>query len=345
MVVPSDEFVGINEIAELAGVSRQAVSNWRARADNFPKPIVELKAGPVFRRSQIRSWLRTRKVPMAHVISTINLKGGVGKTTTTVALAETLSATMGKRVLVVDLDPQTNATTMLIGEDRWSELNAQEFTLARLFKDALEPNPDNKQFDLDATLQKRVSDVRDANIDLIPSSLDLIDVQDQLATIPSGRFFSINPIELLWRAVKNKLDDYDVVLVDCPPNLGIITLNGLRISHGYIIPTIPDHLSTYGIPQIVQRVGAFADEIAEIIEPLGIVVTKYQVQSTVHTTTLHRLRNSGDAKVFKTIIKQSNAISSAAEYTGKRTLKQKYGYGSFVDEFHALAGEVLSSLE
>ena len=75
-----------------------------------------------------------------------------------------------------------------------------------------------------------MSDVRDTDIDLLPSSLDLIDVQDQLATIPSGRFYSINPIELLWRTVKTKLDDYDIVLVDCPPNLGIITLNGLRIS-------------------------------------------------------------------------------------------------------------------
>ncbi len=282
---------------------------------------------------------------MANVISTINLKGGVGKTTTTVALAETLSAEMRKRVLVIDLDPQTNATTMLIGEDRWSKLNAQECTLARLFKDALNPDPESKKFDLDSTLQKRVSDVRDTNIDLLPSSLDLIDVQDQLATIPSGRFYSVNPIELLWRAVKATLDDYDIVLVDCPPNLGIITLNGLRISHGYIIPTIPDHLSTYGIPQIVQRVGAFSEEIAETIDPLGIVITKYQVQSTVHNNTLRRLRGSGDAPVFKTIIKQANAIASAAELTGKRTLRQKYGSSGFVNDYYALAGEVLSSLE
>ena len=345
MLVQSDEFVGINEIADLAAVSRQAVSNWRARAADFPKPVAELKAGPVFRRSQIRSWLRTRRVPVNHVISTINLKGGVGKTTTTVALAETLSVEKGKRVLVIDLDPQTNATTMLIGEDRWYDLNKKKRTLASLFDDALDPDPDNRNFDLDATLQKRVSDVKDSNIDLLPSSLDLIDVQDRLATIPSGRFYSINPIELLWRAVKTKLDDYDIVLVDCPPNLGIITLNGLRISHGYIIPTIPDHLSTYGIPQIVQRVGAFSEEIAENIDPLGIVVTKYQMQSTVHKTTLRRLQRSGDAPVFKTVIKQSNSIASAAEHTTKRTLKQKYGYNGLADDYLALAGEVLSTLE
>ena len=345
MVVAGDELVGINEIADLAGVSRQAVSNWRARAADFPKPIAELKAGPVFRKSQIRSWLRTRRVPMTHVISTINLKGGVGKTTTTVALAETISVEKGKRVLVIDLDPQTNATTMLIGEDRWSDLNKNERTLARLFKDALDPDPNNKKFDLSATLQRKVSDVRDSDIDLLPSSLDLIDVQDQLATIPSGRFYSVNPIELLWRAVKTKLDAYDIVLVDCPPNLGIITLNGLRISHGYIIPTIPDNLSTYGIPQIVKRVGAFSEEIAETIEPLGIVVTKYQAQSTVHKNTLRRLQTNGDAPVFETIVRQANSISAAAEYTMKRTLRQKYGPGGFADDYIALSDEVLGTLE
>ena len=186
---------------------------------------------------------------MAHVFSTINLKGGVGKTTTTVALADFFSGTMHKRVLVIDLDPQTNATVMLIGEDRWLALNRAEHTIARLFKDALEPEA--KRFDFDATLQRRVSNVHEAGtVDLLPSSLDLIDVQDRLVSVPSGRFYAVNPTELLWRVVKSRLDDYDVVIVDCPPNLGIITLNGLRISDGYIVPTIPDHLSTYGIPQI-----------------------------------------------------------------------------------------------
>ena len=88
---------------------------------------------------------------MARVISLINLKGGVAKTTTTVALAETLAAKFGKRILVVDLDPQTNATVMLLGEKRWKQINEKGWTLATLFKDALEPHA--KKFDLDNTLQ------------------------------------------------------------------------------------------------------------------------------------------------------------------------------------------------
>ena len=117
------ELVGINEIAAMAGFSRQAVANWRARFRDFPAPVVELAAGPVFRTTQVRSWLRRRKIPMARVVSLINLKGGVAKTTTTVALAETLASQFGKRILVIDLDPQTNATTILIGEKRWKEIN------------------------------------------------------------------------------------------------------------------------------------------------------------------------------------------------------------------------------
>jgi chromosome partitioning protein len=347
-VAIDDELVGINEIAEIARVSRQVVANWRSRSTDFPQPIAALASGPVFRRSQVKAWLRRRKVPMAHVISTINLKGGVGKTTTTVALAETLSGGFHKRVLVIDLDPQTNATTMLIGEEKWRKLNDSGRTLARLFKDALEPN--NKQFDFDAALQKGVSDVSAAHtIDLLPSSLDLIDVQDQLASTPSGKFYSVNPIELLWRAVKSKLDDYDVVIVDCPPNLGIITLNGLRISQGYIIPTIPDILSTYGIPQIVTRVREFSQEIAEPIEPLGIAITKYRAQSTTHINGLRRLKGEEDAgkgpHVFDTVIPETDAVAAAAEHLEhQRTLKGKYPRG-LADSYRSLAGEVLAKLE
>lgn len=248
-------------------------------------------------------------------------------------------------MLVIDLDPQTNATTMLIGEERWGKLNKEGHTLATLFKDAL--NPDNMQFDLIKTLQKRVSNVQTVrSVDLLPSSLDLIDVQDRLATVPSGKFYAVNPIELLSRAVKSIIDNYDIVLIDCPPNLGIITLNGLRMSHGYIIPTIPDILSTYGIPQIVKRVKEFSQQIAEPIDPYGIVVSKYREQSTVHQNVVKQLRDAGDAPLFNTIIKENNQIASAADYSShKSTLKQKYGYQGQVDVYKALAKEILEVLE
>jgi chromosome partitioning protein len=344
MAEPETDLVGINEIAEMARVSAQAVANWRARLGTFPPPVAQLKAGPVFSRSQIQAWLRGRNPAMAQVISTINLKGGVGKTHTTVGVAESLSAYRGKKVLVIDLDPQTNATTMLIGEQKWQKLNQQGHTLAQLFKDALDP--DHAKFDLKKTLQKTVSDVREAaSIDLLPSSLDLIDVQDRLATIPSGKFYEANPIELLRRAVKSIIDDYDLVLIDCPPNLGIITLNGLRISSGYIIPTIPDILSTYGIPQIVKRIGEFSSKIGEPIKPLGIVISKYRAQSTVHQNVVKQLHLEKDAPCFQTIIPEANSFSGVAEMTsGQRTIKQKYGYKGEPETYLALADEIWTKL-
>ncbi|MDE0276375.1 MAG: ParA family protein [Defluviicoccus sp.] len=282
---------------------------------------------------------------MARVISLINLKGGVAKTTTTVALAETLAAHFGKRILVVDLDPQTNATVMLIGETRWKAINKKGRTLATLFKDALEPQ--NGSFDIDKSLRSKVSDVQGAEkVDLLPSSLDLIDVQDRLASAPTGQFYAVTPIDLLRLAVKSKLDDYDLVLVDCPPNLGIITLNGLRISEGYIIPTVPDVLSTYGIPQIIKRVSSFSREIAEDVEPLGIVITKYQENSTTHKNVSKNLRNDGDPPVFQTVIRQANQIAAAAEFhSSRRTLKQKYGYGDLAERYIDLAKELLDKLD
>ncbi len=282
---------------------------------------------------------------MATVLSTINLKGGVAKSTTTVAIADMLSGEFGKRVLVIDLDPQTNATVMLIGEDRWAEINKKENTLARLFKDALEDD-DKRHFDLESALQRRVSNVRDVpRVDLLPSSLDLIDVQDRLGSMPSGRFYSDRPTDILRRAVKPVLDEYDYVLIDCPPNLGIITLNGLRISTGYLIPTIPDVLSTYGIPQITTRVGAFSDAISEDIDPIGIVISKYRAQSKVHRNTVRRLKKECDIPVFESMIPENNQIAESAEFKELGTLRQKYGYAGQFDIFKALTREVIDVVE
>lgn len=341
-----DELVGLAEIAEMARVSRSAVANWRARNPDFPTPVAKLRAGPVFRRHQVRKWLRKRRVPMANVIATINLKGGVGKTTTTVAVGEILAAEFRKRVLIIDLDPQTNATVMLIGEERWLELNNHEHTLARLFKDALEEDESERKFDLDETVQRGVSNVRAVRtLDLLPSSLDLIDVQDRLGSMSSGRFHSDVPTDILRRATRRIIDDYDYVLIDCPPNLGIITLNGLRIASGYIMPTISDVLSTYGIPQIMIRVATFAKAIGESIDPLGVAICKYDVRSRVHRNTLRRLKAGDDAEVFKTTIPQRTEIAASAEFIDTSTLRQKYGYQGEFDSYRSLTEEIMEAAE
>lgn len=269
------------------------------------------------------------------------MKGGVGKTTTTIGLAEVPSAEFGKKVLVIDLDPQTNATTVLIDEDRWRELNDAGHTLASLFTDALRSDDEPARFDLETTLRRKVSAVAEVDsVDLLPSSLDLTDVQDRLASMPTGRFYSNNPTDLLRRAVRPVIDSYDYVLIDCPPNLGNITLNGLRLSEGCIIPTIPDVLSTYGIPQIQSRVKAFADNLGESIRELGIVVTKYRAASTGHRTTIDRLEDDEELPVvFETRIPEGNAIAGSAEFAPYSRLRQKYQYQGGYEVFRELAKE------
>jgi chromosome partitioning protein len=282
---------------------------------------------------------------MTHVISTINLKGGVGKTTTTVALAEILSGDFGKRVLVIDLDPQTNATTMLLGEPAWVAANEQGFTLATLFEDSLRPVGEALKFDLDMTLQRGVSPVKSVKkLDLLPSSLELIDIQDRLAAVPQGRYFTDRPVDLLYKATRKLVPEYDYVLIDCPPNMGLITLNGLRMSHGYVIPTKPDVLSTYGIPQIMTRVKGFAEGLAdEDIVPLGTIINMYRSGTTVHENTLRSMRRDAKAgkvpSLFKSLIPQGDAVAGAAEFAAASTLRQRWGYQGHFDQLKALATE------
>jgi chromosome partitioning protein len=243
---------------------------------------------------------------------------------------------------------------MLIGEDRWIDLNKHEHTRARLFKDAVEPG--TRKFGLDATLQCGVSNVSGATtLDLLPASLDLIDVQDILVVAEAHAFTWFNhpldfffgpwqswlslstrlrcsrasqelPIALLEAGIGGHLAAYDVVIIDCPPNLGCIPMNGLFLSDAYLIPTVPDHLSTYGIPQILARVHRFSERIGRTIAPLGIVITKFQANSSVHNAVRARLEKLSDPQVFEEVIRQSNQIAAAAEFVKeKRTLRQKYG--------------------
>ena len=281
---------------------------------------------------------------MPTTVAFINLKGGVAKTTTAVATAQILSGVHRRKVLLIDLDPQTNATVLLVGEARWKKLNEAGATVAQLFRDAID-DPMNPRFDPQVAIQHRVGAVDEVrSVSLLPSSLDLIPIQDELATMPMGQFRARTPIDILYRAIRSELDKYDFILIDCPPSLGLITLNGLRFADGYVIPTIPDVLSTYGIPQIMNRVAEFGKEIAAPIEPLGILATKYQTQQVAHRNQLRILRQSSDVPVFETVISQGTELSSAAEFLPKGTLRQKWGYRDGFPSYSRFVQELLQKL-
>ncbi|NLG84707.1 MAG: AAA family ATPase [Firmicutes bacterium] len=291
---------------------------------------------------------------MAVFVSTINLKGGVGKTQMTVALAEFLALEHHKKVLVIDLDAQTNATVSLIAEEAWLEKDRRKETLAQLFLDKLE---NTSCFDIRRAIVKKVSNVGGGieNLDLLPSSPRLLEIQDSLAFVPVGRFFVANPVTILKNAVYDLLDEYDFVLIDCPPYLGITTLNGIYISNYYLIPCIPDILSTYGIPLILDRIKKFIEATRWNIRPLGIVISMYRAQSRLHSTMIQDLQNRSQLpesdprwtpRIFNTKIPLAAKSAEAAEFSvSVNTLKQKYGYGNLYEQYKNLTEEFLSYVE
>lgn len=321
------DLVGISEIAALAGVSRQAVSNWRSRSKNFPAPIAELSSGPVWHKEEIEEWLRSKEGKMTKIISFINLKGGVGKTTMTVAIAEFLALEHQQRVLVVDLDPQTNATIALISETEWERRDQEGLTLLQMFKDKLDKT---NKFDIKKAIIDGASILKIPRLSLLPSSLGLIDIQENYIFDLKIRNSSVNEHNILRSVLKPVINDYDYVLIDCPPNLGFITKNGINLSTGYVIPTIPDILSTYGIPQILASIENFADENGFDIQPKGIIISKKR-GIDLHDSKLRQLKTeaAGGTKppIFETIIPEAADIAASPDSTSPvNTLGQKYGY-------------------
>lgn len=173
-------------------------------------------------------------------------------------------------------------------------------------------------------------------LDLLPSSIRLIDLQDYIPMIAMSGNFTANPLEIVRSALAPIIERYDYVIIDCPPSLGTVTKNGLRISTGYVIPTIPDIVSTWGIYQIVDNVSRFAHDIGRAIPALGIVATKVQ-KNNLHRRVLSdlaagRLGRFGEAatlpqpKLFTNSIPQTVAVARGAEVEADfRTFKGKYG--------------------
>jgi len=276
---------------------------------------------------------------MGKVISFINLKGGVGKTTTTVALAEFLTYEFNKKVLVVDLDPQTNATILLINQDAWMEANKNNRTIHQMFFDEFNKT---KAFNIQDAIIKGTSNIDGGNVNLhlLPSSLDLIDLCDRLSELDSNHETNSKSIPILSKHLtKELIDTYDYVLIDCPPNLGLITLNGIYISNQYVIPVIPDILSTYGVPQMLNKIKLSKRKMKRLntsykLFELGLIVNKMVKNSGMHKRTLDDLKDrqrspkSNDSyvpKLFNSVIYQRDSSCSIADFTANtNTLKQKY---------------------
>ena len=190
---------------------------------------------------------------MARIISFINYKGGVGKTTIAVETAATLASKYGFKVLIVDLDPQTNASFYLVSEKTWEEWAESHGSLKDIFQSAINDEP----FDVSGVIMTGLYDC----LDLLPSHLDLLPVDLELAAKWGAQ--SSEAKMIIKDRLGSVIDDrgYDFVIIDCPPNLNLVTQNALMLSDSYVVVCLPEYFSVRGIGLIETQIGKMMDQI------------------------------------------------------------------------------------
>ncbi|MEP9412037.1 MAG: AAA family ATPase [Candidatus Brocadia sp.] len=302
---------------------------------------------------------------MGKIISFINYKGGVGKTTTTYHIGCALALYHNKKVLLIDVDPQTNLTFLCTLPERWEVFKKDNGTISKLFELYLKDSFDTYQIEniiwkspIELFIKGKVTKDVVKNLDLIPSDIDLLGVDIELASktwrkIESGFYqeqlqilrrtikgikelfsidtsndirdalFYLEQRHILKNAIHRIKDNYDYILIDCPPNLYLVTQNALAASDVYIITTIPDHMSTIGINILVRKIRELHDKMnhkcrltnTEIhdITLKGIVFTMVRTvgQSIVstHKDKMNELRKGHGNVCF------TNSISWGTGYT------------------------------
>jgi ATPase len=286
------------------------------------------------------------------VVSIINYKGGVGKTTITANLASEM-ACRGKRVLVIDLDPQTNLTFSYMKVEEWSNTYEKEKTIKYWFDsiiDGTKPVPSFKDLI-----------VRKNGVDLICSHLGLIDVDIELAAgLSAGteRQHRNNFIKT-YSYIKNELNtlkgQYDIVLFDCPPNFSIVTKNALIASDYYIVPAKMDYLSTLGINQLKNHVTSLVNQYNDYVTDeskmakpifLGVIATMIAVRNdepiSAQKVYIQQLKRNG-ITIFDSKIRENKTIYADAPEYGIPVVCQIVSsgstYGQVVSELKDLTTE------
>jgi len=245
-------------------------------------------------------------MPKATVISLVNMKGGVGKTTVAVNLAAHLARDFGKKVLLVDLDPQTNTSLSLMSEEAWRQWSDEHGTMADVFELNSKSKRGLERVALkDCVVRGVVSDL--PGLDLLPSHLRLTFLDLDLASRPGRE-------RIFGRKLEKVKADYDVILCDCPPNLQTATQNALYASDYYLVPMQPDFLSSIGLGLLLDRLAYLKTELQFKIRCLGVVFSRVRRHVTFHQETMARLPKEKDFKrlhFFKTAIPENITVSEA----------------------------------
>lgn len=237
---------------------------------------------------------------MTKVLSTLNLKGGVGKTTISVNYAA-YCGRKGRKVLLCDLDPQTNATFAVIGVDGW-EAHKGNGTVADLLGTRSHKSADGNNRTFDDVV------IRDAwqNVDLIPSHLDLFTIDLDMA-IRTAREYQLK------RALKDALGNYDIVICDCPPNLTLPTQNALAISTHFVVPVSLDYLSVLGIGLLLGRIEDLAADLQVELENAGVIISRVGRPARHRAQTETVVRAQFPDITLQSMIRDRVAVSQTTE--------------------------------
>jgi chromosome partitioning protein len=250
--------------------------------------------------------------PIPRILAVANQKGGVGKTTTAVNLGAAL-AELGYRVLVVDLDPQGNATTGLGIDARSFELSMYDVLMRDVpLEDAVEPTSMKNLFVAPATI-----DLAGAEIELVPSfSREL----------------------KLRRALEAVSGDFDFILIDCPPSLGLITVNGLAAADEVLVPIQCEYYALEGLGQLLRNVHLVQANLNDKLEVSTIVLTMYDARTKLAEQVADEVRTHFGNKVCRNVIPRTVRISEAPSFGQPITVFDPTSRGAIA--YRGLAKEV-----
>ncbi len=253
------------------------------------------------------------------VIAVANQKGGVGKTTTAVNLAACLAA-VGRRVLLFDLDPQANATSGL-GLEKTEGASAYRVLLG------------------EGRLLDKIKGTAFERLEVVPSEVDLCGADVELAR-------SDNYLLRVRVALKPVLESkrFDVIFIDCPPSLGILTLNAFAASDGLLIPLQCEYYALEGISMMNRVLAQLRDAgVNPRLDILGVVMTMFDGRTKLSNEVVGEVRNLLGARVFETVIPRSTKLAEAPSFGKPIIHYDKYSAGAAAYEL--LAQEILARLE